>query len=189
MQKTTLRHLQGSKVLKLTYTKEASYDLVGESDAHWSDDVNDRKSTTGYYFKLNERGAVLSWGVKKQATVALSSSKSRTSGHGSSSSKSIVSKTTFGGFPHLTETTNSNWRGKPELYQVVRKPSHAQEEQTIWDRISLHSGQDGRWDYFNSLRSYLQNGSRHLQNIEGRNIQSCLGEQTLSNQLKTEWEC
>ena len=33
MQKTTLRHLQGSKVLKLTYTKEASNDLVGESDA------------------------------------------------------------------------------------------------------------------------------------------------------------
>ena len=44
--KRLLRYLQGSKGLKLTYTKEASYDLVGESDADWSDDVNDRKSTT-----------------------------------------------------------------------------------------------------------------------------------------------
>ena len=35
--------------------------------------MNDRKSTTGYYFKLNGRGAALSWGVTKQATVALSS--------------------------------------------------------------------------------------------------------------------
>ena len=31
--KRLLRYLQGSKGLKLTYTKEASYDLVGESDA------------------------------------------------------------------------------------------------------------------------------------------------------------
>ena len=71
--KILLRYRQGSKGLKLFYTKEASYDLVRESDASWSGDVNDRKSTTVYYFKLNGRGAALSWGVKKQATVALSS--------------------------------------------------------------------------------------------------------------------
>ena len=68
--KRLLRYLQGSKGLTLTYTTEASYDLVGESDADCSGDVNDRKATTGYYFKLNGRGAALSWGVKKQATVA-----------------------------------------------------------------------------------------------------------------------
>ena len=69
----TSGYLQVSKGLKVTYTKEASYDLVGESDADWSGDVNDRKSITGYYFQLNGRGAALSWGVKKKATVALSS--------------------------------------------------------------------------------------------------------------------
>ena len=78
--KRLLRYLQGSKGLKLTYTKEASYDLVGESDADWSGDVNDRKSTTGYYFKLNGPAAALSWGVKKQATVALSSSEAEYQG-------------------------------------------------------------------------------------------------------------
>ena len=72
--KRLLRYLQGSKGSKLTYTKEASYDLVGESDADWSGDVNDRKSTTGYCFKLNGLGAALSWGVQKQARVAFSSS-------------------------------------------------------------------------------------------------------------------
>ena len=51
--KTTSAYLQGS------YTKEASYALVGESDADWSDDVNDKKLKTGYYFKLNGRGAAL----------------------------------------------------------------------------------------------------------------------------------
>ena len=78
--KRLLRYLQGSKGLKLNYTKEASYDLVEESDADWSGDVNDRKSTTGYYFKLNGRGAALSWGVKKQATVALTSSEAEYQG-------------------------------------------------------------------------------------------------------------
>ena len=78
--KRLLRYLQGSKGLRLTYTKEASYDLVGESDADWSGDVNDRKSTTGYYFKLNGRGAALSWGAKKQKTVDLSSSEAEYQG-------------------------------------------------------------------------------------------------------------
>ena len=78
--KRILRYLQCSKGLKLTYTKEASYDLVGESDADWSGDVNDRRSTTGYYFKLNGRGAALSWGVKKQTTVALFSSEAECQG-------------------------------------------------------------------------------------------------------------
>ena len=78
--KRLLRYLQASKGLKLTYTKEASYDLVGESDADWSGDENDRKSTTGYYVKLNGRGAALSWGVKKQVTVALSSSEAEYQG-------------------------------------------------------------------------------------------------------------
>ena len=32
---------------------------------------------TSYYFNLNGRGAALSWGVKKQATVALSSSEAK----------------------------------------------------------------------------------------------------------------
>ena len=42
--------------------------------------MNDRNSTTGCNFKLNGRGAALSWGVKKQATVALSSSEAEYQG-------------------------------------------------------------------------------------------------------------
>ena len=147
--KRLLRFLQGSKGLKLTYTKEASYDLVGESDADWSGDVNDRKSTTGYYFKLNGRGAALSWGVKKQATFALSSSEAKYQAaavqealylkHGSSSSGSTLPETTSRGFWHPTETSNSKWRRQPKLYQTLPKPSHAQEEQAHRDKVPLHS--------------------------------------------------
>ena len=47
--------------------------LVGNADADWSGDLDDRKSTTGYYFKFQGNGAAICWEVKKQATVALSS--------------------------------------------------------------------------------------------------------------------
>ena len=138
--KRLLRYLQGSKVLKLTYTKEASYDLVGESDADWSGDVNDRKSTTGYYFKLNGRGAALSWGVKKQATVALFSSEAEYQSMAAAVQEALYLKQLLG---RPTETSNSNLRGQPKLYQTLPKPSHAQEEQAKFrDKVSLHSGQD-----------------------------------------------
>ena len=58
--KQLLRHLQGAKVLRRTYSKEAGYDLLGEIDADCSGDVNEKKSTTDYYFKLNGRGAPIS---------------------------------------------------------------------------------------------------------------------------------
>ena len=45
--------------------------LHGFVDADWASDINDRKSTSGFVFKL--AGAAISWSSKKQATVALSS--------------------------------------------------------------------------------------------------------------------
>ena len=48
-------------------------DLVGYVDADWGSDVNDRKSTSGYMFKL--AGGAVSWSSKKQGCVALSSTK------------------------------------------------------------------------------------------------------------------
>jgi hypothetical protein len=45
--------------------------LIGYADADWASNVNDRKSTSGYTFKL--AGATVSWSSKKQTCVALSS--------------------------------------------------------------------------------------------------------------------
>ena len=59
----SMRYRQGLKDLKLFYTKETSYDIVGKNDANWSGDLNGRKPTTSNYFKYNGRGAALSWGV------------------------------------------------------------------------------------------------------------------------------
>ena len=47
--------------------------MLGESDADWSGDQNNRKSTTGFYFKYGQHSGAISWQVRKQQTVARSS--------------------------------------------------------------------------------------------------------------------
>ena len=96
--KRLLRYFQGSKGLKLNNTKEASYDLVGESDADWHGDVNDKNSTTSYYFKLNGRGAALSWDVNKPATVAPSSSEEEYQGKAAAVQEALYLKQILEGF-------------------------------------------------------------------------------------------
>ena len=97
--------------------KKASYDLVGESDADWSGDVNDRKTTTGYYFKPNGRGALLCWGVKKKATVALSSSEAEYQGMAAAVQETMYLKQLLEDFgiqhKHHPTASDSNWRGQP----------------------------------------------------------------------------
>ena len=126
--KRLLRYLQVSKGLKLTYTKEASYDLVGESDAGWSGDVNDRKSTTGYYFKLNGRGAALRWGVKKQATVALSSSEAEYQGMAAAVQEALYLKQLLEDFGSQQKRPIAIGEDNQSCIRLP-KPSHAQKEQ------------------------------------------------------------
>ena len=70
--KRVLRYLQATKSLKLVYSRDSDFNIHGENDADWSGDHDDRRSTTGYFFKLGLSGAV-SWQTKKQQTVELSS--------------------------------------------------------------------------------------------------------------------
>jgi len=68
--KRIMRYLNGSKHLRLCYNK-CEENVHGFVDADWAADANDRKSVTGYIFKI-ESGAV-SWKSTKQPTVSLSS--------------------------------------------------------------------------------------------------------------------
>lgn len=69
--KRILRYLNGCKDDKLVFTKGGDLKLVGYTDSDWGGDVNDRKSTTGYLFKIGNN--IVSWRSKKQQTIALSS--------------------------------------------------------------------------------------------------------------------
>ena len=55
--KQVLRYLKGTVDLKMNFSKTNSeLQLVGYSDADWASSVEDRRSTTGYYFQLNSKG-------------------------------------------------------------------------------------------------------------------------------------
>ena len=68
--KHIMRYLNGTQNYGLLYDKEKVTDFIGYSDADWAGDLDDRRSTSGYLFKLS--GAAVSWRSKKQSCVALS---------------------------------------------------------------------------------------------------------------------
>ena len=67
--KRILRYLKGTEGYGLLYSASDQEDLHGFSDSDWAGDLEDRKSTSGYLFKLS--GAPISWRSKKQTSVAL----------------------------------------------------------------------------------------------------------------------
>ena len=68
--KRIFRYLNGTMNFGLLCSKDKEKECTGYSDADWAGDVNDRKSTSGFVFKLC--GAAISWRSKKQSCVALS---------------------------------------------------------------------------------------------------------------------
>jgi len=68
--KQVLRYLKGTADFSITYGKAPNLNILAYADASWGNNKNDRKSTTGYIFVINN-GAV-SWTSHKQTTVALS---------------------------------------------------------------------------------------------------------------------
>lgn len=70
--KRVLRYIRGSINLKLTYKTSEYCDAVlnGYVDADWANDPIERKSVTGYVFKVFN--STVSWVSRKQPTVTLS---------------------------------------------------------------------------------------------------------------------
>ncbi|HVX00705.1 MAG TPA: reverse transcriptase domain-containing protein, partial [Candidatus Babeliaceae bacterium] len=72
--KRLIRYLNTTQDYKLTYRSKKGDEgpcLYGYSDADWGNNIDDRRSYTGYLFML--AGGAVSWQAKKQPTVALSS--------------------------------------------------------------------------------------------------------------------
>lgn len=69
--KRVLRYIKGTIDLKLTYYKKSEYNdmLIGYVDADWGGNELDRKSTSGYLFKLFDNCTI----TRRQNTIAVSS--------------------------------------------------------------------------------------------------------------------
>ena len=73
MLKHALQYVKGTIDFKLTFRKsDNGLKLLAYSDADWGTS-DDCKSTTGYYFSLDDKGPSISWKSRKQPAVALSS--------------------------------------------------------------------------------------------------------------------
>lgn len=70
--KRIIRYLIGTKSLALTYSRSASTETkpIGFCDSDWARDPMDRKSVSGFVFIF--AGAAITWKVKRQTVVALS---------------------------------------------------------------------------------------------------------------------
>ena len=58
--------------MTLTFRKTQVLDLLNFSDADWAGNIDKRRSTSGFCFKLSESSGAISWGCKAQKTVATS---------------------------------------------------------------------------------------------------------------------
>ena len=71
--KNVLRYLKGTKDQSIFFYKSSGHlNLTGFCDSDWGGS-SDRKSISGFGFKLTENSALISWKSKKQNVVALSS--------------------------------------------------------------------------------------------------------------------
>lgn len=68
--KRVLRYLKGTANYGIVF-RHGRNDFQGFVDADWAGSIDDRRSFTGYVFKMN--GGCISWDSRKQTTVALSS--------------------------------------------------------------------------------------------------------------------
>jgi hypothetical protein len=69
--KQILRYLKGTATHGVVYTKEEKFTLKAYCDSDWAQDVDDRKSVTGYV--IYSQGGAIIWKSKKQPTTARSS--------------------------------------------------------------------------------------------------------------------
>lgn len=69
--KRVLKYLKKTKSICLKFSASGNNQLEAFVDADWASNAIDRRSYTGYFFRLSN--CAISWETKKQVTVALSS--------------------------------------------------------------------------------------------------------------------
>ena len=165
--KRVWRYLQFTKTMQIVY--DGNCDLIpqGASDADWSGDASDRKSTTGFYYKLNDSGGAISWNCKKQNTIALSSCEAEYQGMCAAVQGAIFLK-------QILE----------DLFISQMKPTQIAEDNQsciklcnnpVFNKRSKHMStklhyirESGRWKCGKILSTNRRNGSRYFYQSTGK---------------------
>ena len=94
--KRVLCYLKGTKSHGLKFIKTNILELEGFVDADWGGDIIDRKSFTGFCFKLS--GSIVSWESRKQSSVVLSSTEAEYVALSEASKEAIYLRNLLGEF-------------------------------------------------------------------------------------------
>ena len=70
--KNLLRYLLGTKSLSLVYRRDKTLNLVSYSNADWTGNIDNRRSTSGYCFKLSDNSDVMRWSSRLLGCVSTS---------------------------------------------------------------------------------------------------------------------
>ena len=70
--KNCLRYLLGTKSSTLVFRRDKTLNHVSYSDADWAGNIDNRRSTSGYCFKLSDNSGVISWSSRLQRCVSTS---------------------------------------------------------------------------------------------------------------------
>ena len=70
--KVCLHYLKGTKSEKMVFRKSEKLELTGFSDSDWPGNMDNRKSTSGFCFKLNNSSGAISWASKLQKCLSTS---------------------------------------------------------------------------------------------------------------------
>lgn len=73
--KQILRYLKGTLDYGLLYKRKEIFSVIGFTNSDYVRDLEDRKSTSGFVFFLND--SVIAWSIKKQTIVALSTTEAK----------------------------------------------------------------------------------------------------------------
>ena len=121
--KRILRYLKGTINLKLNYgDKDTKPMLIGYSDANWGNDINTRRSTTGYIFYLS--GGAISWSSKRQATVALSSTEAEYMALSQTTREAIWLRTLLAELNYPQEGATTLFEDNQSAIALAKNPVH-----------------------------------------------------------------
>jgi hypothetical protein len=95
--------------------------LVGYVDSDWASDPIDRKSVTGYVFLMN--GAAISWGSKKQPTVALSSTEGEYMASAQSTREAVWLRQLLTDIGQKTSTPTTLFIDNQSAIAIARNPT------------------------------------------------------------------
>uniref|UniRef100_A0A7M5V2B3 Polyprotein n=1 Tax=Clytia hemisphaerica TaxID=252671 RepID=A0A7M5V2B3_9CNID len=122
--KRVLRYLKGTLDYGLIYEGSESGDILlhGFADADWAGDIDTRKSTSGYVFKVGN--STVSWKSKRQSIVALSTTEAEYVALSQATQEVIWLRTLFKGMDFEQTDPSKMFEDNQGAIDLAKNPTH-----------------------------------------------------------------